>query len=617
MKKVIKILSIFLITGFIICFIVGLCIPVSSEVPAKSVFMYKLCNSLGYFLYFLPAMLFTAFTVSCSLYFGQTPQGSTRRFSRAMVKRFQMVLIVAVISSFVLTLSNEVIGGLITNKKNAIINNPKIIREYLEVGNNLYKKGLYERSLSYANAVLRLDPNSTEARDLKSHSDMEINRESMTDIRFDLLEDSDIFDSQKDLKIDAEQISDAYQCLLKAKDFYDKEMWFDAHYYAEIGVKLVSSKDPNLRELKNISADAWNNLTEKHSFQPTEDEICFNQKYAGYVALMEGDELQAYYIFRYLDENYPEMRKDNDVQFYLEEAQRRIEKKYFFIDETFELETFENVNDVYFTYCYPDGTKDLIYFKGATIVKATGQTVQYLRDFTIYQLKNNKWFMTLHVPYAKMQPVSVEKLSNSARSMIGIKDNQKFVPYILLKSIGRSDSSQTYGPTYTYANGAEATIPEYLIYPMEYDDFLLLEQSAAKPDTCSISTLFNLISKAEDAGYSKIYFAHTLLNRLMYPLFIIIVFVLLGAFGWDYRIGWNEELQESNFFRLSWIFAFPFFIFVMLFVNQGLMVIFKLINYLVVSFTRGNNIILAAILLYILFFVVASLYFVSRKNTKS
>lgn len=608
MKKILGMLSIFLGIGFVLCLIFGLVFPVSEQIPSDLRFIYKFCNGMEYFLFFLPAVVFTGVIVSCSVYFGHNDEGSKNSFSAAMMKRYKSVLITGLLCSFLLTLSNETLGILLEQKKVKIMNRQKILQEYIDAGNALFNEGLYKRSQSYAKAVLKLDPNSSEARDLINRTDMEINRSYIDDLRFDLENAEPIQFSDDSLKINEQNIYDAYKCLLKATSAFDNAQWFDAHYYAEMGIKLASSKDPNVQKLKDISAESWNNLTELHSISKTEVQEIFNQKYKGFVALMEDDDLQAYYIFRYLDETYPELKKDNDVQFYFNVARERVEQKYFFIDETFELETFEDVNDVYFSFVHQDGTKDIVYFKGMTNLKSSGSSVQYLRDFTILKSQNGKWCSTMHVPYAKVMPVSVKNLNKATKTMLGISDDADFVPYILLKSIGRDNSGQMNVPEYTYANGDKNNLPEYMIYPIAFSDFLLLEKTASKPENLPLSVLFSLNSEADAYGFSSETYSHTLLNRLLYPLFVLCLVILLSVFGWNYRIG------ETLYFRMSWVFSFPFFIAIMFIFYYLFVYIFKLINYAIVELFAAKYVLLAGIILYTILLLFSSLYFLSRKS---
>ncbi len=176
MKKIIGILSIFLGIGLILCFVAGFVSNVPETVPEASTVVYKLMTALQYFSRFLPGIAITGFTVSCSVHFGRNAEGSTERFSKAMMDRFKMVMIISIAIAFLLSVSSEVIGLLTANKKNSIVNRPKIVNEYINVGNKLFENGYYERAMSYADAALKLNPNEKKAINLKDRADVEINR---------------------------------------------------------------------------------------------------------------------------------------------------------------------------------------------------------------------------------------------------------------------------------------------------------------------------------------------------------------------------------------------------------------------------------------------------------
>ena len=406
MKKIIGILSIFLGIGLVFCFIAGFISEVPAAVPQSSVTVYKFMTSLQYFSRFLPGIVITGFTVSCSVHFGRNAEGSTERFSKAMMDRFKIVMIISVAIAFVLTASSEVIGLLTSNKKTSIINRPKIVNEYINVGNKLFENGYYERAMSYADAALKLSPNEKKAINLKDRADVEINRARTSNIRFKLYESVEEAEKVDHVVIDAQQINEVYKLYQQAQESYDKKEWFNAHYYAELGIKLATPKDPNLEELKKLSTAAWNNLTEYHNFAKSEGQLTFEKKYEGYLALVQKDDLKAYYIFRELYLSSREMQSDPDVVFYLEIAENRINERSFFVDETFELKSFESANDVYFSYEYADGSRDVIYFKGMTAVASTGNSIQYLRALTVISVdRSGEVFRTMTVPYAMVLPV--------------------------------------------------------------------------------------------------------------------------------------------------------------------------------------------------------------------
>ncbi|MCQ2575771.1 MAG: hypothetical protein MJ162_03435 [Treponema sp.] len=610
MKKILLSLGIFLVAGFLVCFVVGMCVQIPVEVPAKSVFIYKFYNAITYFLMFLPALFMTGFVVAFSVHFGRNPEGSTNSFSHAMLDRFKMILIPSLVMVLILTLSNETFGLLVKRRQQSIINRPKIIAEYIKVGNNLYENKLYERSLAYAMTALELDPNSQEARDLKSKADIEINRQYTSTLRFDLTSAQPLIIEDNSLKIDGDKITEAFECYKKAREAFAKEEWFNAHYYSELGLKLCTSKDPNYENLKVLSAEAWNNLSQVQKFEKTEEEFFFEQKYKGYKALMEKDDLQAYYIFQFLLANYIEMQRDSDVNFYYEIARERIEQKYFFMDETFELSSFENANDVHFSYTLMNGERAIVYFKGLTNVKATGQSVQYLRDLSIVYLnERGEWRYTIHTPYAKVMPVSVENINAITKSMLGISEETKQVPYILLKSISRDKEDYVCAPVHYMPDGrVKENVSDYLLFPIEYKDFLMVENSPETPETSTIFTLFKFAGKAAEYGYSAEKYGQVLLNRLLYPLFLLCIFILLGSFAWNNRIG------ATQYFRFSWVFFFPIFIVVSMLLYNLLMFLFKLLNYAFLEIAGGLSALWVGFGVYLFVMIILSIYFLSRNS---
>ena len=609
MKKIIGILSIFLGIGLILCFVAGFISSVPGSVPKASVSVYKIMTSLQYFARFLPGIVITGFTVSCSVHFGRNAEGSTERFSKAMMDRFKIVMIISISIAFVLTVSYEVIGLLTTNKKNSIINRPKIVNEYINVGNKLFDNGYYERAMSYADAALKLSPNEKRAVNLRDKADVEINRARTSNIRFKLYESVEEAEKVDRVIIDAEQINEVYKLYQKAQEAFEKKEWFNAHYYSELGIKLATPKDPNLEELKKLSTSAWNNLTEYHNLAKSEGQLVFEKKYEGYLALVQKDDLKAYYIFRELYLSSREMQSDPDVVFYLEIAENRINERSFFVDETFELKSFESANDVYFSYEFADGSRDVIYFKGMTAVASTGNSIQYLRALTVVSVdRSGEVFRTMTVPYAKVLPVSVKTLTPTTKALMGIDDSIDYVPYILLKSVGRDTPDLHNEPLYTYANGETATTPEYLLLSIPYDDFLILENTAGSPDSMTLPALFKLTHMAEKYGFCTEVYGQSFMNRAYYPLWILVIFVLLASFGWNNRIG------PTQYFKFSWAFAFIPFILISMLFNQFVMFLFRLMNYVFLGGFGITGGMIAGLILYIVMLICASIMFVSRHS---
>lgn len=609
MKRIIGMLSTFLIIGFLLCLAFGFLYPHPVELIHRAVFPYKLLSGFQYFLAFLPALFFAGIIISLAVHFGHNSEGGFKRFSKATLERYKLVIIISLICAFILTLSNECFSVLIKNKKENLVNRPKIITEYVKVGNNLLNQGYYNRALNYANAALKLEPNSKEASTLKDKATVEVNRIETSNLHFKLYENDIETNTVDRVLINPEQISEVYTLYQKAVDCFDKEEWFNAHYYATLGINLATAKDPNLSNLKDIANQAWSNLTEFVKLQKNEAQNHFEKKYEGYLALHQKDDLKAYYIFKELSTTSRELSIDPDVNFYLDVAENRIREKYFFVDETFEQESFEYANNIYFSYDYKDGSKDIVYFKGVTTVEETGNSIQYLRDLTIVTIdKNKEVYRTVKVPYAKVLPVSVESLNETTKQLLEIDEKTKSIPYLMLNSIGRSDSNIKITPTFTYATEQNMPTPSYLILPIPFDDFVLLETNTINPDTLNLFNLIKFVNIAEKYGFSETVYIQVLMNRMLFPLWILIILIFAATFAWHNRIG------DSQYFKFSWIFSFPFIILLCMAYYKIAMFVFMLNNYALIVCFKNSLGIVAAISFYTLLLFIVSLYFVSRKG---
>lgn len=608
MKKIIGMLSLFLGLGLIFSIVLGFVIPIPEVVADNSKIAYKILNGMSYFFKFLPALIFTGFVVTYAVHFGHNSEGSQSRFSTAMFNRLKMVMISSLICVFILTLVSEAFTLLVNRKKNEIENRPGLISEYITVANSLYDQGYANRAQRYAQAALVLDPKSKEALEISQKAEIKVKSDELKTPVFDSSLNP-VIEKDDSLKIDEQKIRETTEFLNKAVQAFENEKWFDAHYYAEKGLVLVTAKDPNVDELKRISVEAWNNITEIHNKKKTTEQLAFEEKYRGYLALVEKDDLKAYYIFKGLSERSAEYARDSDVLFYLDVAQKNVQEKSFFIDETLELENFEQENNVYFIHTYPDGAKALWYFKGMSSVDTTGYSVQYLRDFYIVSLDSKgKWERTMHVPYAKVMPVPVSSIDEETREMYGITQDMKSIPYMLLKSVGRSDSTQMYIPEYTYPDGKLEYTPEYMIFPIAFSDFIRLEQSSGEPETMSLATITSLAFKSQQFGFAEEMYGQVVMNRFLYPLFILILMITLASFAWNNRIG------ETQYFKFSWLLSFPIIICVFMIVYYLTLFVFHLINYTFLSAIGGIGALIGAAGFYIVLLVIAMVHFLGRRS---
>lgn len=606
MKKPIILLSIFLGIYFFVSIFVGFFLPLPHEIPEKLVFNYKLLSGFEFFFKYIPGILMTAFVVSLAVEFGRNSEGSSERYSKAMFGRFKNVMIISIGISLILTFSNEFGEVYLKNKKNSIKNQSKLIEDYVFVGRKLLQNGFSERAMRYAQEALKLDEENQEAMLLKENCDEEISLKQNSNVKLKIYEFIEETEKVDRVLIDVNQISEVYSLYQKAQKSYENQEWFNAHFYAEEGIRLATAKDPNLANLKEISISAWNNLSQMHNLIQNEEQIAFNKKYEGYLALVKKDDLKAYYIFNDLLNSSIEFRSDPDVVFYYDIAKKRLNEKYFFIDETLEMETLEFAHNVKFACDYGDGGKDIFYFKGVTTVDETGNSIQYLRDLTVVSLDskgNTEQIMS--VPYAKVLPISTQDLNKNLKSLLKIDEKVQTIPYIMLKSIDRNDENINYQPKYKFQTNS----PDYLLLPLSYDDLLTLENISENPNISSLSVLISLSKNADIFGYSSVIFRQVLMNRLFYPLLVMIIFMILATFTWNNRIGVNQV------FKFSWLFAIPTFVFAGNFFYKIFIFCFKLINYAILARFNFIPSLFFGLFVYFIFFVASSIFLLARRSS--
>lgn len=609
MKKILVVLAALLVAGFVLCSGIAFFRAVPAEIPQSMVFQYKILSGLSIFLDILPVLVLSGFAAGCSVFFGRNSEGSLSRFSAAMFRRYKTVMILSIICVFLLTVVAEIASPAVNGKRGSIRNRRGLIDEYLRVGNSLYENGFYARAGNYARAVLALDPDSSEAENLEFLAEEKQNSSVSSGGAASVIEKKSAgHDTSVDrADVDGGRILEAYGCFVKAQEAFDSGSWFNAHYFAENGIMLSSSKDPNLGRLKEISAEAWNNLTERQNTEKSDSQKIFARKYEGYKALIGHDDLKAYYIFKELSRISDEMSRDPDVVFYLDIASARINDRYFFTDETLGLDSLESASDVYFACTYPDGSRDIFYIKGVTSVAATGNSIQYLRGLAVESVDSNGNFVReMKVPYAKVLPVSVDYIDAGTRKSYGIEDGTDEVPFVMLKSIGR-DSDTGHLPEYNYADGSVGGGDEYMLLPLPFEDLVMIEKSSVNFDGMPLPSLFGFIRSAEKYGYQQQLCVQIFMNRILYPLFMLWILVFAAAFAWNSRIGLEQV------FRFSWIFLFPFFFGLVFVFFSAMQFVFRMMNYIISCDVVYPFSLAAGLAVNVALLAVSSVMFLSRK----
>ena len=189
-----------------------------------------------------------------------------------------------------------------------------------------------------------------------------------------------------------------------------------------------------------------------------------------------------------------------------------------------------------------------------------------------------------------------------------IDDSVDFIPYFMLNSVGRDTPNTEIKPVYSDAYGSISNAPGYMILPVSYNDFTMFETSTNNPASLTMMSLFKLIRRADNYGFSAEVYTQTLLNRLFYAFWVLLIFLIVASFAWNTRVGTND------YFKMSWAGIFPFLIVVCWLFYEFLMSIFKLLNYAIVTFCGLGSSIAVATAVYVVIFIFDTIFFLARRS---
>ena len=98
-----------------------------------------------------------------------------------------------------------------------------------------------------------------------------------------------------------------------------------------------------------------------------------------------------------------------------------------------------------------------------------------------------------------------------------------------------------------------------------------------------------------------------MVSRCTYPLFLLILFIVVASFGWNYRVEGENELFRTTWLLLIFLFGFVMFLFM-----EICSYLFSILNYVLVG-ALGGAALLVAFALYMIIFALVSVYFMARK----
>ena len=601
MKKIALIILVYLALCFGIC--VGIANLMGNVPPllANARTGYLFFRTVLIFFTLLPALLCSAFLVAASISFGHSEGKALVRFSPLLFRHYRKVMLASFCMVFILALVKEIGVPAIKARQTAAELAPRLLSEYVTLGEHFFVQGNDALAHEYARAALNIDPANEKALSLVDETEKRLNQIPPVDTGTKDLPQEDIGYAYQEV-----QNETVASLIEKAQEAAGKEEWFNAHYYAQLAVSLGTGRDINLPDARRLAAEAWNHLSDPRMSEDSAVWHFFAEKKRAYFALMSGNNVEAYYQFLELSRKQAENAFDPDIKNFLQVAEARLESECFFIDETISLQRFESAQNIYFTISHQNGVKDVVYFRGITQVRNTGGMLTYLRGFTMFTYgRDGRLVRTITTPYAKMVAEPVSALSSEIRQTADIKDEFRLVPALQLKSVERDWRGTVNAPVYTYSDFVpEAERPEYsyLLLSLPFNDFMHACDISLGADRMNLLSLMKISSSVHDFGFSSEIFTTALVRRLMYPLILLILFVFCASFAWNYR------LAPDQLFKFKWIFVLPFASFLLYLIIEALLFMSNLACYALISIAGSWTLAVALCIALALLFAVSAIF---------
>ena len=311
----------------------------------------------------------------------------------------------------------------------------------------------------------------------------------------------------------------------------------------------------------------------------------YSTKYYGYSALVNDDPITAYYTFKTLYDTSRELADDPDIQKYLAQSEKALLQKYFFVDEMNGIEPFESVRNMFFSVKTDDGT--FVVFVQGVANFAGGK---YLRGLSVHKFNTaGEAEYSMVVPFAKLFSSDGDEIN------------------IMVKSVYKENDAGIIEPIFTTPDGI-STVRESLVFtlPIPYRDFNLVAESSVGADKMFLPQLMQFVRKSVQYGFSTESHRLILVERLCYPLLLLIIFVFCAAVGWNYRV------DHGFSFRIRWIFVFPFLTAILYIALSIGLYALKLLAALIVGLV-GFYALPVCLVACICMLTIASFLFLSRK----
>jgi hypothetical protein len=315
----------------------------------------------------------------------------------------------------------------------------------------------------------------------------------------------------------------SYELLRMAQDFFNKEDYFSANYYATLAAQL----DPSRQDAARLAARAWERIRGRDLAKLDKEAAAFYQvKMRGYQLYQDKDYLAAYYHFLQLQKQKP---GDPDVLRFLAGSRAKVAQEAFFLDEARAADLLPGTRDLLFVNPREDGAREIV----SIARMASGQEGTFFRGIEVVRFGGRSAPYHYRARYGKLK--ASETLQGQGQPKpAGRLD-------ILLHGIDRQSRGRDLLPE--LLSGAEKPGSRELRYllqlaPAREEVEALIAPSPAAQNSLagvSLTALWQAQGKAGNYGQIEAFLSQEILMRLLLPFAFLNLGLLAMGIGWSYR----------------------------------------------------------------------------------
>jgi hypothetical protein len=294
---------------------------------------------------------------------------------------------------------------------------------------------------------------------------------------------------------------------------------YDAHWLASLAVRLAKPNTLEAAAATRLAAEIWDNLA---ALGPNAREVyawnLYRLKRDGYEAMIAGDWIRAYYLFR---EHASQSPGDPDVDNFLILCEQGIAGVAFFIDEI-ELAVGEILTGAVFSLpaeIEPGKSGGRVVLRISSLSTFPDYSYGVGIELIAFDREDQLQYR-LEAPYAKIVPMDLEEKEDRL--------------VLLMRALDRSDREKFWEPQLAggLENGAEKA---QLLLDLSYEDFLILSKIRRGPETLEPPDLFVAEKRLGAYGYVPQVFQGEIIYRLCEPVLFLPIAILTILAGWRFR----------------------------------------------------------------------------------